>query len=530
MGVAARLAGQGVAFALVTVVRAVAPTSGKPGDKAILTDDGRWLGWVGGSCAEPAARRAAAAALVDGQCRLLHVTNDAEIAERAGVEVAKMACYSGGSLEIYVEPHLAPPRLIVLGRSPIADALCALGLTLRYRVTHVDLRNEGEPSPSPELSPGVEQARSLAELPGSLGSNAFVVVASHGHFESEALEWALAGRAGYVGLVASRRRVPDVLSRLADRGHDLSRVRAPAGLVIGAARPEEVALSVLSEIVAARRTGVARVEALAGIPLAPSVSATQNAPVGSHSNAQPSCCDPSDSAPPARVERAVASCCDVEAEPASAASAAPARVAPARQLRFSALVLAAGLSRRMGAPNKLLLPVEGQPLVVRAVEAVRGASPSELVVVLGHQAAEVGRVLSPLGLKTVHNPDYESGQVSSVRAGLAALSEPVDAVMVCLGDQPLLTSADLRKLMAAFAARPKGSILVPMCGPLRGNPVVLDWKSVEETLSRGTNFGCRHFLDENSDRVYFWQSESDHFIRDVDQPADYQALVAQTRS
>jgi molybdenum cofactor cytidylyltransferase len=97
--------------------------------------------------------------------------------------------------------------------------------------------------------------------------------------------------------------------------------------------------------------------------------------------------------------------------------------------------------------------------------------------------------------------------------------------MVCLGDQPLLTSADLRELQAAYAARPHGSILVPVRGEQRGNPVIVDWQSGRDTLERGINFGCRHFIDENPERVYRWPATSEHFIRDVDDPADYQTLT-----
>jgi molybdenum cofactor cytidylyltransferase len=194
-------------------------------------------------------------------------------------------------------------------------------------------------------------------------------------------------------------------------------------------------------------------------------------------------------------------------------------------LRASAVVLAAGLSRRMGPANKLLLPLDGEPLVRRAVGRVLGAGLVEVVVVLGHAADEVGLALAGLEARCVLNADFASGQVSSVRTGLGALREPVDAVMICLGDQPLLTSADLRAVLDAYGARPHGSILVPFRGDRRGNPVLIDAPSARETLERGTNFGCRHFIDQHPERVYRWQAPSDHFVRDVDEPADYQALV-----
>lgn len=197
-----------------------------------------------------------------------------------------------------------------------------------------------------------------------------------------------------------------------------------------------------------------------------------------------------------------------------------------RSPAFSAVVLAAGLSRRMGADNKLLLPVGGTPMVARVLESVLGASFVEVVVVVGHEAEAVRRALAPLGVRCVHNERFESGQVSSVRAGLAALERPVDAVMICLGDQPLLTRADLRALQEAYARRPSGSILIPTRGQERGNPVVVDWQSARDTLERGLNFGCRHFIEENPERVYRWPAPSDHFFRDVDAPADYERLLA----
>jgi CTP:molybdopterin cytidylyltransferase MocA len=557
LAVAARLASQGEAFALITVVRATAPTSGKPGDKAILTGRGEWLGWVGGSCAEPTARRAATQALRDGRCRLIHLTNDESDFVRPGVEVAAMTCHSGGSLEIYVEPHLPEPWLIVFGRSPIARATCELGAFLHQRVVAVDLQPDA-PLESGARAEGGEasapRVRQLAELAGLSGPRR-VVVASHGHAELDALVWAFQTGASYVGLVTSQRRLPDVLARLGERGvsaAELARLRAPAGLALGATRPEEVALSVLSEIIAhthaprARAPGASPELSLGAVtlplgavtlpaeqpvlspePLLGAMALPAERPVLSPelSLAAPIASGSSGVAAPSRR-----SCCGGD-EPVARASQAPAPLPVsegAPGLRISAVVLAAGLSRRMGAENKLLLPFEGQPIIRRVLENVLGAGLTEVVVVLGHQAEDVVEAIAGLGVRTVRNAEFASGQVSSVRAGLGALKRAADAVMVCLGDQPLVTSADLLALRRAYEQRPHGSILLPVRGAQRGNPVILDWQSARETLERGTNFGCRHFMDENPDRVYRWPAPSDHYVRDVDEPADYQTLLAQT--
>lgn len=196
--------------------------------------------------------------------------------------------------------------------------------------------------------------------------------------------------------------------------------------------------------------------------------------------------------------------------------------------RFSAVLLAAGLSRRMGGPNKLLLPVAGQPLVVRSLDTLLASGVAEVVVVLGHEAQRVQAALSPLvasGVaRFVENPEYESGQVSSVRAGLAALREAVDGVLICLADQPALTPSDLIEVQRAFAERPRGDFLVPIHDGQRGNPVVLAWPAVREVLEQGTNLGCRHFMDRHDERVYRWQAPNDHVLKDLDRPSDYAAL------
>jgi xanthine dehydrogenase accessory factor len=249
---AAELRARGVPFVMATVVRAVAPTSAKPGDKAVLTDDGLLIGWIGGSCAEPIVRKEAEAALLDGECRLLLITPEVQAASGEGRSVHKMECYSGGALEIYLEPFLALPRLLVFGNSPVARALCDLGRVMRYTVTAIDL---GE---RPQMGPDITTVRSLAALPEHDPARTFAVVSSHGVFDEESLEAALALGLPYTGFVTSRKRRDQVFAALASRGVSaelLGRVQAPAGLDLGARHPEEIALSVMAEVVATRRRG-----------------------------------------------------------------------------------------------------------------------------------------------------------------------------------------------------------------------------------------------------------------------------------
>jgi xanthine dehydrogenase accessory factor len=210
---AGRLAAEGRPFALATVVNVERPASARRGDHAVVTPDGALHGWVGGACTEPTVIREALAAFADGEARLLRVEG---------------GCESEGTIEVLVEPQLPAPLLVVIGDSPAARTLAELARTIGWRV-------------SSELGQGAD----------------VVVVASMGQADENALEIALAGEAGYVGLVASAKRGAAVLAELRGRGLDeetLARIRCPAGLDLGPSSQEEIAVAILAELVAWRHT------------------------------------------------------------------------------------------------------------------------------------------------------------------------------------------------------------------------------------------------------------------------------------
>ena len=192
--------------------------------------------------------------------------------------------------------------------------------------------------------------------------------------------------------------------------------------------------------------------------------------------------------------------------------------------RLSAVVLAAGLSRRMGAANKLLLPFGTVPLVRRVVTTITALPFREVIVATGHEADAVEAALTGLPVRLVRNAKYEDGQMTSVHAGLATLTAPSEGVMVCLGDQPALTSEDLELVAAAFFAADRADVLVPTFGGARGNPIVLSRPSLDAILARGGNFGCRQFVTKNADLVRTFEMPNDHVLVDVDRPEDYAAL------
>ncbi len=236
LAVAADLQRRGEPFALATVVRCERPTSAKPGAKALIRADGTVSGWVGGACAEPVVVREALAALRDGQPRLVGLVGDAARGpgRTEGMLEYPMTCHSGGTLEIYVEPYLTKPLLLIVGHGPVVETLAALGRAAEYAVVVMedDLR---------------EVARAHALTP-----RVSVVVATHGDADEEALEQILRSDAGYVSLVASRRRATVIVESLRHRGvplERLGRLKAPAGLDIGAVSPSEIAVSILAEII-----------------------------------------------------------------------------------------------------------------------------------------------------------------------------------------------------------------------------------------------------------------------------------------
>jgi xanthine dehydrogenase accessory factor len=233
---------RGEPFALATVVRCVRPTSAKPGAKAIIRKDGTVSGWVGGSCAEPVVVREGLQALRDGQPRFVALVGEGGSGpgRQDGVQEYPMSCHSGGTIEIFVEPVLPKPELLLIGAGPVIDTLGRLGRAMDFTVT----------LSSPEAS-----ARSHPGL--SAAPNVFIVVASHGAFDEDALEQALQSEARYVSLVASRKRAAAVMETLRERGvpaERLARLKAPAGLDIGAVTPEEIAASILAEIIQVSRS------------------------------------------------------------------------------------------------------------------------------------------------------------------------------------------------------------------------------------------------------------------------------------
>lgn len=242
---------QGVPFALATVVRRERPSSGEPGDKAIVTSDGEVLGWIGGSCAQPTVVIEAKKAIADGEPRLVVLTPNLDAESRDGVELYRMSCYSGGTLEIYIEPFLPEPQLLVCGGSPAAEALVKIGAAVGFKVILID------PSATAEKFSAAEMVLPQIE-PEKLGSGRerYAVVATNGNWDEEAIKQLLPLSPDYLGLVASKKRFRQMLKELKDAGvaqEKLDSIKCPAGIDMPARTFPEVALSIIAEIVSLRR-------------------------------------------------------------------------------------------------------------------------------------------------------------------------------------------------------------------------------------------------------------------------------------
>jgi xanthine dehydrogenase accessory factor len=251
----------GQPFALATVVRTVAATAAKAGAKAVILPDGTVSeGWIGGGCARAAVLKAAREALLDGRPRLVSIQppdalQDQGVAageERAGVRFVTNMCPSEGTMDVFVEPVLPQPQLVIYGSSPVAVAVAALGRRMGFLLTIC--------APAAEQGSFVDADRRIEgyALPVTDAGTRYAVVSTQGRGDEAALQAALSIDADYVAFVGSRKKAEALKGALLKHGVSpglLARLKAPAGLDLGAITPDEIAISILAEIIAVRRGG-----------------------------------------------------------------------------------------------------------------------------------------------------------------------------------------------------------------------------------------------------------------------------------
>ena len=243
MELAVQLARTGQSYALATVVWRKPPSSGQHGSKAVITSDGQLHGWIGGACAEPVVIREAKRVLAAGEPSLIWLGQDADFADihiPDGVLTIPMSCQSEGALQLYIEPVLVAPEVVIVGRSPMAVTLLELVRGVGWQGELID---------------------GSAFTADMVHSGSIVIVATQGHGDEEVLETALGGSPAFIGLVASAKRGEAVKGYLLDRGvspEKLAAVNVPVGLDLGHTTHREIAVAILGELVQRRAAGELR--------------------------------------------------------------------------------------------------------------------------------------------------------------------------------------------------------------------------------------------------------------------------------
>ncbi|HEX3252401.1 MAG TPA: XdhC family protein [Pyrinomonadaceae bacterium] len=241
-------------FVLATVVAYKSPQSAKPGSKAIIKADGEMIGWVGGGCVQPIVLREAKQALKSGRPKLLTISPDEPRDDWNGVKSYRMTCEGGGSLEIYLEPFLAKPQLLIIGRSPVAQTISQLGRLLDFKVIVADPEARSESFPDADLV-----LTDLNIVREHINGDSFVVVATMGNGDEEGLLAVAGTRPRYLGLVASAKKSQALFEYARTTGasdEDIATFKCPAGIDLGGETLPEIAVSVAAELVRVRRESV----------------------------------------------------------------------------------------------------------------------------------------------------------------------------------------------------------------------------------------------------------------------------------
>jgi xanthine dehydrogenase accessory factor len=238
-------------FAVAIVIKYQSPVSGKPGDKAIIQPDGKVWGWIGGGCVQPSVIREALMAMKEGSPRVVHIAPSTESAPEMGSVNYAMNCHGGGALDVYIEPVLPKSRILIFGRSPAAQSLSKLGKAVGYGIGVVSHGATRELFPDADFV-----AKEITSGQIHNGSETFIVVATQGEHDEEALEQALLTDARYISFIASHAKAKKVINLLAEKGASpqmLGRIKAPAGLSFGTSSPQEIALSIIAQIIQGKK-------------------------------------------------------------------------------------------------------------------------------------------------------------------------------------------------------------------------------------------------------------------------------------
>ena len=192
---------------------------------------------------------------------------------------------------------------------------------------------------------------------------------------------------------------------------------------------------------------------------------------------------------------------------------------------ISAVILAAGESKRMGKQNKLLLPVAGEALLVKLIKSVCDSDVGQVIVVIGHEAEKIRRKLNNFPLSFVYNPNFSEGMTTSIKCGVKEVSPDCDGYMICLADMPFINTSEINKLIHAYdqnRIKEKRLIVIPVYQGHRGNPVLFSTEFREDILGHKMEYGCKGVIMNNFESVKEIEMDDDSMLLDVDTLEDYQ--------
>lgn len=234
-------------YAKATIVRRQVPCSSKPGDFAIIMEDGKMQGWVGGGCTHGIVLKEALLSMQEGRARLVRISPTVVKDNMPNTKYYNMTCQSGGSVDVFIEPVLPRPQLIIVGHSHIAMALAKIGLAMDYLVTAIHASRDATVYGNLE---GLKIASGLNEA--NITANTYIVVCTQGSGDEQALESAILTQNDYIAFVSSRRKANAIFNSLRSKKISidaLKKIKTPAGIDINAKLPEEVAISILAQII-----------------------------------------------------------------------------------------------------------------------------------------------------------------------------------------------------------------------------------------------------------------------------------------
>ena len=238
---------QRIPYATAVIVKRTIPTSGKPGDKAIILSDGTIHGWIGGGCTRGIVLKEAIESMQEGKPRYVSISPDSNALSDAHTKIYKMTCQSGGEVDVYIEPVLPKPQLAIFGKSHIGMALSKIARALDYEVVAI---NKGADK---NVYPNANRLIELDQLQkNDLNKSSYIIVCTQGEGDQQALRAAVQLDAPYLAFVASRKKAQHLFTDLRQAGvtmDQLKTIKTPAGLDINAKLPEEVAISILAEII-----------------------------------------------------------------------------------------------------------------------------------------------------------------------------------------------------------------------------------------------------------------------------------------